>query len=104
MIRSEPIASIIRFYEAQTDDPFADYSATCTVVWEASDVVWIKALSGKITRKQIIELAEWLISQGVTLVKASRAHGKRLPFSADRGHYQEIDLQYFTERLARSQK
>lgn len=98
MIRSEPIASIIRFYEAQTDDPFADYSATCTVVWETSDVVWVKALSGKITRKQIIELAEWLISQGVTLVKASRAHGKRLPFSTDRGYYQEIDLEHFAAR------
>lgn len=104
MIRSEPIATIIRFYEAPTDDPFADYTATCTVVWEAPGVVWIKALSGRITRKQIVELAEWLITQGVTLVKASRAHGKRLPFSTDRGHYQEIDLQNFTERLARLQK
>lgn len=98
MIRTEPVATIVRFYETQTDDPYADCCATCTILWESTTVVWIKALNGKITRKHIFELVHWLISQGATTVKATRAGGKRLPFSKDVGDYQEILIADFVNR------
>lgn len=104
MIRSEPVAYIIRFYKQESDDPFADYHASCTVVWENHEEVWIKALNGDITRRQIVELAQWLIGQGVKKAKASRVHGKKLPFSDDKGSHQEFALEKVLAKLARFAK
>lgn len=101
MIRSEQVSVIIRFYPQETDDPFADYVATCTLVWESHDTVWIKALQGCVSRKHLVELALWLASHDVSYAKAARVGGKRLPGSEDRGTYQVIDLTRFLERNRR---
>jgi len=99
MIRSEPIAHIIRFYKEETDDPFADYNAVCTIVWENNTEVWVKALNGNFTRKQLDELVLWLNSQGVEKAKATRAHGKKLPYSEDKGTYQEFIIKDIVARI-----
>ena len=101
MIRSVPVAEIIRFYEVETDDPYADYVAVCTIVWETKDIVWIKAMNGRISKSHLIELANWLIARGVKKARASRVRGKRLPFSSDGGEYQEIVLDRVLERLSK---
>ena len=101
MIRSEPVAEIIRFYDVESDDPYADYVAVCTIVWETKDIVWIKAMNGRVSRKHLIELAQWLIDRKVKKARASRVHGKRLPFSENCGEYQEIHLDNVIQRLSK---
>lgn len=92
MIRHETVISILRFYPKDTDDPLAKYDASCTLVWESSDTVWIKALSGTFTRQYLRELIRFLYDKNIKLLKSYRSSGT-LPYATKvEGNYCEIDL------------
>lgn len=92
MIRLEPAASILRFYPEDTDDPLANYTASCTLVYESASVVWVKGLVGELSRKNLRELLRFFIDNNICLVKTIRASGS-LPYATKvDGNYCELDL------------
>ena len=94
MIRYEAVAGILRFYprEADPQDPAAIYEASCTVVWENPGVVWIKGLTGKLSKRHVVEFAKFILENKITKVKSYRNKGS-LPFATfTDGRYCEIDV------------
>lgn len=93
MIRSEPLIEIVRIYDGENIDPYADYVAVFTLVHDSKNTVWIRALSGKLSRKNLRELVNYLYSREIFIVKADRALDRRIPFTSKRdGMYVEIDI------------
>lgn len=92
MIRHEPLASILRFYPHDTVDPLADFTASCTLVYESSSTVWIKGLVGNLSRKNLRELLRFFLDNKIDMVKTIRANGS-LPYATKiEGKYCEIDI------------
>lgn len=84
---------MLRFYDNDTDDPFAKYVAQCTVVWESPTTIWIKGLTGKFSRKALRDFMGFIDTNGIKLVKSYRASGN-LPFATKiTEHYCEIDVE-----------
>lgn len=82
MLRHETVTSTLRFYGRESDDPFAQYDAVCTVVWEGPRVVWIRGLHGTLTRQLLRELLAWLVDNHILTVKATRDSARVLPLGA----------------------
>ena len=102
MIREEKTITTVRFYHTESDDPYLPYDAVCTVVWESPDVVWIKAMNGKLTRKLMCDFVVYLYDQGVKTIKSTRGDGKTVPFvTLKDGNYFEIDVEKAMERIAK---
>lgn len=77
--------SQLRFYNEDTQDPFAQYCAICTLVWqEYGRVAWIEGFHGSLTRKHIRELAAFLVGSGIEEIRAFRAPDRLLPLSTTR--------------------
>lgn len=92
MIRFEPVASILRFYPEQTENPLAEFTASCTLVYESASVVWIKGLTGSLSRKNLRELLRFLLDNKIDLVKTIRANSS-LPYATKVvDNYCEIDI------------
>ncbi len=92
MIAEEVVVSLIRFYDKPIETEYDKYSASCTLLWETPKIVWIKGLSGKLSRQVLRHLALHLMNKGVELVKATRANAT-LPWATKIDeHYCEIDL------------
>lgn len=101
MVREEVTVSILRFYEHDTDDPLAKYTAVCTLLWESSDVVWVKGMSGTLSRKNLRQFLQFLRDKKVRLIKSTRAGGS-LPFATKiSGNYCEVDLHARKEEFDR---
>jgi hypothetical protein len=101
MIREEKVMSIIRFYLDATDDPYAKYAASCTIMWESDTVIWVKALTGTLSRKVFKDFVQFILDSGITLVKSTRA-GASLPFATHiEGNYCEIDVAKASKLVAR---
>ena len=56
-----------------------DYDASCSVIWRPSDdLALIRALHGRITKKDILDVAELLHSRyGVKVIDWERADGRK---------------------------
>jgi hypothetical protein len=94
MLRYEPVAGILRFYakDVSPGDYIAVYEASCTVVWETPEIVWLKGLSGKFTKRHMLELIRFVLDNKITKVKSYRNSGS-LPFATfTDGRYCEIDV------------
>ena len=101
MIRHETVTSTLRFYWRASDDPFAQYDAICTVVWESPRVVWIRGLHGTLSRRLLRELLAWLVDNHILVVKSHRDSARVLPLGvvhAD-GHT-EINVAELAARVA----
>ena len=102
MLRHELQTSILRFYTTESDDPFAQYDAVCTIIWESPDVVWIRGMHGTISRKTICELVCFLADNNVKLAKAHRSAGRTLPFVTARDdHTIEMDVNAAIKKIVR---
>ena len=92
MIREEKLISLLRFYPTDSDNPLEKFTGSCSLVWESAHVVWVKALSGELSRKNLREFVKFLLDNEVHLVKAIRANEK-LPYATKvEGNYCEIDV------------
>lgn len=93
MIRHELTTSIVRFYNSKSDDPFHPHDAICTLVWEESNVVWVKGLNGSMSRSVMREFVQFLHDQGVDTIKAHRDPGRTIPFiSSKNGDHVEVKI------------
>lgn len=102
MIRHELQISQIRFYNTETDDPFATYDAICTVVWESASVIWIKGFHGDLTRKTMRDLLKFLITNKIATVKAHRSVERSLPGISFRdGTYVELDVAELAAKVSK---
>jgi hypothetical protein len=100
MIRHEVQISTIRFYNEPTDDPFAQYDAICSLVWETPTVLWIKGLHGDLTRKTLRDLLSFLVENGIQTVKAHRSAGRTLPGLKTRnGQFAEVSVTDLANRF-----
>jgi len=79
MIRHEVLVSQLRFYEETSEDPYAQYDAVCTVIWNGTSDITIKGLHGTLSRKIFRELLDWLAVNNITTVRANRAPQRLLP-------------------------
>jgi hypothetical protein len=103
MLRHELTTSQIRFYNIQTDDPFATYDAICTVVWESPGVIWIKGFHGDLSRRTLRDLLRFLVENKITTIKAHRSLAKSLPGITHRdGTYVELSVADLALKAARS--
>jgi len=101
MVREEPVVSLLRFYDNDTDDPYAKYSAQCTLLWESPTVVWVKGLTGKFSRQALRDFAHYIESKGIKIVRAYRSSGI-LPFATKiNEHYCEIDVELAKPKAAK---
>ena len=100
MIKHELVTSLLRIGDGDPVDPYRKYSAVCTLVHEAPGVVWVKAMAGQLSRAQMRELLMWFSTQGVRVVKATRAPGHRLPGFVDVGDHLELDVLALNKRQA----
>lgn len=92
MVREEHIVSLLRFYDVDTDDPFATYAAQCTLMWESPTVVWVKGLTGKFSRRALRDFIGYVKHKGIKKIKSYRSSGI-LPFSTYvDDNYCEIDV------------
>jgi hypothetical protein len=92
MIRYEPVSAILRFYPEYSEDPLAKYTASCVLVYETERIVWIKALVGTLTRKNLRKLLRFLLDNNIDLVKTVRA-SESLPLATSiDGNICEIDI------------
>ena len=99
MLREEVVVSILRFYPESTDDPLAKFTASCTLLWESHDVVWVKALTGTLSRSNLKAFLKFILDKNIRLVKAIRAN-ESLPFATKQdGNYCEIDVELRKERF-----
>lgn len=91
----EPLTSIARFYPAGAQ--FGDAHRACVVVnHDFRDRVTLEAGTGRLTRRDMLELGERLYADGVRVVRAWRANGHRLPGAhivAQSEHYTCWELQ-----------
>ena len=72
-------ASVVRFYAEDDPSPMADFQAVCTLEWESPTVVWVHGLKGVSSRMLLREFVEELAARGVTVIRARRVEGRRLP-------------------------
>lgn len=101
MLRYEPVAGILRFYSKDVvpSDLTAVYEASCTVVWETPETIWLKGLSGKFTKTHMLELIRFVLDNKITKVKSYRNSGS-LPFATfTDGRYCEIDVPAIKHKL-----
>lgn len=101
MLRYEPVAGILRFYPKgiEPSDLTAIYNASCTVVWETPETIWLKGLSGEFTKRHMIELIKFVLENKITKVKSYRNSGS-LPFATfTDGRYCEIDVPAIMPKL-----
>lgn len=94
------MTSTLRFYEAESGDPFQPYDAVCTVIWESPSVVLIRALHGRFTVPLMRDLCRFLLDNHVQTVRAMRDGSRRLPMGEVQpdGHTL-IDVAEFAERF-----
>ena len=103
MIRHELQTSVIRFYNSDSSYDFADYDAICTLIWETSEVVWIKGLHGNLNYKLLREFIQLIDSLGAKTIKAYRADNRKVPFTAKRnGNLVEIDVATIMRRVGKT--
>lgn len=95
MIEHEPVASVLRIGDGDPLDPFRQYSAVCTLVYEGPQVVWVKAMAGELSRGNLRELLAWFSTQGLKTVKATRAPGHKLPGFKEVGDHLELDVEAY---------
>lgn len=65
-------------------DPQADmppFHAVATVVWRAPAEVYLLALHGELTRRDMRDLVDWFAAQRIERVLCTRAPGHLLPFA-----------------------
>lgn len=99
MVREETLITLLRFYEHDTDDPLAKYTASCTLLWESKDTVWIKGLAGDFSRKALRDLIQYIFDKNILWVKSHRSSGG-LPFATRTdGSYCEVDINLVRDRL-----
>lgn len=99
MLREEPLITLLRFYDTDTDDPLAKYTASCTLMWETKNVVWIKGLAGDFSRRALRDLIRYIFDKNILVVKSFRATGT-LPFATKTdGNYCEVDIEAAKPRL-----
>ena len=84
MIRHEPLPegasiSLLRMYTKTSSDPFEPFDVVRTAIWERPDAVWIAGMRGIVTRALLLDLLDFLISEGVQIIKAKRADSRSLP-------------------------
>jgi hypothetical protein len=100
MIRHEVQVSSIRFYNTETDDPYAPYDAICSLTWESPSVIWIKGLHGELTRKTLRDLLGFLTTNNIQTVKAHRATGRTLPgLTVREGSFAEVSVSDLAKRF-----
>ena len=92
MIRHELTSSTLRFYEVESDNPFQQYDAICTLIWEAKDIIWIKGLHGILSRKLLRELVKFFVDNSIITVKAHRADGHSIPFMSKIDDHMELSV------------
>lgn len=81
MIRHQPRLGELRFSARSSDEAMPAYKGCCNVMWESPTTVWLSMLrADDLRRSEMRELVAWLVEHGVTIVKAHRAPGHRLPF------------------------
>lgn len=101
MLRYEQAVGILRFY-ADTVDPTdmnAPYEASCTIIWETPDTIWLKGLSGKFNRKHLASIIEFGLDHNIKFLKSYRNSGN-LPFATKtQGRYCEVDVELEKPRL-----
>lgn len=98
MVEIEPTTAILRIGDGDPQDPYRKFSATCTLVYESREVVWVKALVGQLTKQQLRELLAWFLAHGVKTVKATRAPGHRLPGFVEVDGHLQLELASMRER------
>lgn len=103
---SQRTTSLLRFYDTDTSDAYAPFSAICTLVWqEYGKVVWVEGFKGKITRAHLREMAEFFIKAGVVEVRAMRADHRSIPFGTKHPDgYRSMMVAEFAQRLGTAPK
>lgn len=101
MIAHEPVSAILRIGDGDPADPYREFTAVCTLVYESASVAWVKALMGQLTRSQLRELLDWCNTQGLVTLKAMRAPGHQLPGFKAVGAHLELDVQALLQRVSR---
>ena len=93
---------IARVYDGEPA-AMAPYSATFIMERVGPRTCWIKALSGKLTRRTLRELVQLLVEHGVHTVLALRADGHALPgvTHVDEAGVHHIDVVALSHRFAR---
>ena len=73
------VAYIARMYDDEHPAPLAPFVASAVFEWVAPRDLWIKAFSGRLTRRTLRDLLTKLVELGVHTVLARRADGHILP-------------------------
>lgn len=100
MIEYEPVTAVLRLGDGDPLDPYRAFSAVCTLVYESSTVVWVKAMVGVLPRRQLVELLHWFSKEGIRTVKATRAPDHHLPGFVQVGDHLELDVTTLHNRRA----
>lgn len=96
-------AQLARFYDCDEPDDLAPYEASCVLEWSGPREVWIKGMTGRLTRRTVREFVNLLVSLAVRTVVARRAEGHVLPGGvASEDGTVRIDVGQLADRFARA--
>lgn len=96
-------AQLARFYDCDDPDAMAPYEASCVLEWSGPREVWVKGMTGRLTRRTVREFVNLLVSLGVRTVVARRAEGHVLPGGVDSDDGTvRIDVGQLADRFSRA--
>lgn len=70
--------SILRFYGAVSESPYAPFDAVCTLMWRRPDV-WVFGFHGNLTRALLHEFVQFLVEARIQNIRAFRSEAHVLP-------------------------
>lgn len=77
-------ARIARVYATDNPGPMDPYVATFVLEWQGVREVWVKALSGKMGRREWRAVLQLAVDLGIHTILAKRAPGHILPMAVER--------------------
>lgn len=100
MLKHEPVVTAIRFFQKDAPHASIPYFASVVLTWETPHVVWMQMFNGKLERKDLRDLLQWLVDNEIRLVKAKRIEGHMLPCGeVNEDGVTSIDVQKLATRL-----
>lgn len=79
MLKHEPVVTAIRFFKKDAPHASIPYFASVVLTWETPHVIWMQLFNGKLGRKDLRDLLQWLVDNEIHVVKARRIDGHVLP-------------------------
>lgn len=75
---------VARVYATDKPGPLDPYVASFVLEWQGARVVWIKALQGRMGRREWRAVLQLAVDLGVHTILAKRAPGHVLPLATER--------------------